>query len=114
MYSKLEDEVTLSKVCEKAYEDESIRPIWKLMEMRVGVNTRGAEIYLLQEERKQKVPFQPSTPPATVAPTGGCNVQRGKRLAFSRAERLIISVHHTFRGRHSKFKDVASLFLWMC
>lgn len=57
------------------------------------------------------VPFQSSSPPATAPATRGCNVQRGRRLAFSQAERLLISVHHTFRGRHSKFKDVAVAIL---
>lgn len=40
-------------------------------------------------------------------------MRTGRRLAFSQAERLLISVHHTFRGviRYSKFKDVAIAIL---
>lgn len=49
------------------------------------------------------------TPTRHRSTTRGCNVQRGRRL--SQAERLLISVHHTFRGRHSKFKDVAIAIL---
>lgn len=53
-----------------------------------------------------------STRPATAAAsTRGCDVQRGRRLEVCGAERLLISVHHTIRGRHSKFKDVVVTFL---
>lgn len=56
----------------------------------------------ISEEALERYPFLAlhSARPATAAAARGCNVQRSRRLAFSQAERLLISVHHTFRGRH--------------
>lgn len=53
--------------------------------------------------REKNGPFKSSNPPATASATRGSNVQRGKKLVCSQAERLLISVHHTFSGRHSAF-----------
>ncbi len=76
-------------------------------QMPVGVNRRfklseGFRNQHLTGGIKNMSPFPfSSPPPGAAAAARECNVQGSRRLAFSQAEKLLISVHHTFRGRCS-------------